>query len=716
MSPLAWPPSLKLLMLLALLLLGGRDGASGCGMVQHNEIAHRARQLLALPLRWGDRPPEWLLTLLSENLGSLLAGAPAPDFGYVCFAHDAAEAMHWTPFQVASPAVWSQSGQQLAAFLFGVASHMIADINWHGLGEDWPAWRVPPGRGYLKEQGGVNFRCDGSLCQQSHTTGDTGGEFVLAMQSPLDWMSLEWVLPVGDLVNILSGMNYTIQAVDLIECASMFLAASNLIPLVAHRLEPRFSRAAPYLSDMMQGHYLGGVDDNALWTLRKWTQVAGWVDGKDNMPEASSSAEQAQSSSDTPASMRAQLEVLMGGLDRAAISDLVGGEAGEGSVRLKMREGWAEHAAGVASGEASSSVVGLMPVPGMAEGTGADLRPDGEAGRTDRLQSQAEVRLQHDGQPFGHFGGAVLANCDFSGDGLPDLLVSAPGATVAGSSQGPQTGLVYMYHSNKSRGGSRFGASLACGDFNMDGLPDLAVGAPSSGHVRTHGFDQDSYSGAVYIFRGALFAVGSPGSRVSQGRVDVFRIANGSIVVLPVNKKAIGGSDQANDSADHRAGHPSSHLFLVSQPFARGSPSDEQQYEAGLGAILLLGDGLAAWLSALALLFCLCYTLGHEIGAARLAPKELVGAVFVFDASLPPGRVSTAAAVAVAAGRSGPNGRFGDGLAASWVPTASGGGKLVLASGEPNAHDSSADDASGRSNSKPWQQAGETWISQHFLG
>lgn len=456
---------------------------------------------------------------------------------------------------------------------------------------------------------------------------------------------------------------------------------------------------------------------------------------------------------------------------------------------------------------------------------------------------------------------------------------------------------------------------------------------------------------------GALLAVGSPGSRVSQGRIDVFCIANGSIVVLPVNKKAISGSDQANDSADHRghsrsrchgrgchasslspppfscsrvsmatvrgpharssfghsiafvsaggsaadrrgwllsvgapfqdgpkgkggqvgnlplcrqagavhifalsarpitattttatasnaarglpapqpdshdepplaneragrlqldphavmhgtvtagglgyrmlaihplrllgdpaknhsrsrgpqaAGHPSSHLFLVSQPFARGSPSDEQQYEAGLGAILLLGDGLAAWLSALALLFCLCCnacgrlgarhlehgtppvrkpkqlahpggggaahmlllaiatstavgflalctlrlgdTLGHEIGAARLAPKELVGAVFVFDASLPPGRVSTAAAVAVAAGRSGPNGRFGDGLAASWVPTASGGGKLVLASGEPNAHDSSADDASGRSNSKPWQQAGETWISQHFLG
>eukprot|EP00873_Tetraselmis_striata_P034776 jgi/Tetstr1/455040/TSEL_041896.t1 len=836
MSPLAWPPSLKLLMLLALLLLGGRDGASGCGMVQHNEIAHRARQLLALPLRWGDRPPEWLLTLLSENLGSLLAGAPAPDFGYVCFAHDAAEAMHWTPFQVASPAVvaavkhlhsrygrdprqWSQSGQQLAAFLFGVASHMIADINWHGLGEDWPAWRVPPGRGYLKEQGGVNFRCDGSLCQQSHTTGDTGGEFVLAMQSPLDWMSLEWVLPVGDLVNILSGMNYTIQAVDLIECASMFLAASNLIPLVAHRLEPRFSRAAPYLPDMMQGHYLGGVDDNALWTLRKWTQVAGWVDGKDNMPEASSSAEQAQSSSDTPASMRAQLEVLMGGLDRAAISDLVVGEAGEGSVRLKMREGWAEHAAGVASGEASSSVVGLMPVPGMAEGTGADLRPDGEAGRTDRLQSQAEVRLQHDGQPFGHFGGAVLANCDFSGDGLPDLLVSAPGATVAGSGQGPQTGLVYMYHSNKSR-------------------PTIWSSQPVAVFSGTEArFDQDSYSGAVYIFRGpsdyawfgaamdvlphgatgagngALLAVGSPGSRVSQGRIDVFCIANGSIVVLPVNKKAISGSDQANDSADHRvmhgtvtagglgyrmlaihplrllgdpaknhsrsrgpqaAGHPSSHLFLVSQPFARGSPSDEQQYEAGLGAILLLGDGLAAWLSALALLFCLCCnacgrlgarhlehgtppvrkpkqlahpggggaahmlllaiatstavgflalctlrlgdTLGHEIGAARLAPKELVGAVFVFDANLPPGRVSTAAAVAVAAGRSGPNGRFGDGLAASWVPTASGGGKLVLASGEPNAHDSSADDASGRSNSKPWQQAGETWISQHFLG
>jgi hypothetical protein len=41
--------------------------------------------------------------------------------------------------------------------------------------------------------------------------GDTGGEFVLGMQSSLEWMSWEWVLPVDDLVAVLSSMNYTVQ-------------------------------------------------------------------------------------------------------------------------------------------------------------------------------------------------------------------------------------------------------------------------------------------------------------------------------------------------------------------------------------------------------------------------------------------------------------------------------------------------------------------------
>jgi hypothetical protein len=72
----------------------------GCGMVQHNEVVSRARALLALPHTFADRPPTWLPTLLDANMDALLAGAPSPDFGYLCFAPEAAEAMHWTPFQV----------------------------------------------------------------------------------------------------------------------------------------------------------------------------------------------------------------------------------------------------------------------------------------------------------------------------------------------------------------------------------------------------------------------------------------------------------------------------------------------------------------------------------------------------------------------------------------------------------------------------------------
>lgn len=69
-----------------------------CGMIQHNEIAHRALRLLD-----HGQPRPWLAPLLRRRMASLQAGAPAPDFGYVCFAdRDAGEAMHWLPFQARS--------------------------------------------------------------------------------------------------------------------------------------------------------------------------------------------------------------------------------------------------------------------------------------------------------------------------------------------------------------------------------------------------------------------------------------------------------------------------------------------------------------------------------------------------------------------------------------------------------------------------------------
>jgi hypothetical protein len=94
--------------------------------------------------------------------------------------------------------------------------------------------------------------------------------------------------------------------------------------------------------------------------------------------------------------------------------------------------------------------------------------------------------------------GAALAAGDFSGNGRDALAVGAPGEGVFGHAK--NEGDVAIIYSNTSKGlkargnqvwfqgynkikdtaedGDTFGASLAAGDFNHDGVDDLAIGVP----------------------------------------------------------------------------------------------------------------------------------------------------------------------------------------------------------------------------------------------
>lgn len=142
--------------------------------------------------------------MIANNQDAFQPGAPAPDWGYACGFHDAGEAMHWEPFQVAAfnyinrtyERPWGVDAQKLVAFLLGVNSHAMADINWHGLGEAAPRWATPTSRGFIKFVGGIEFNCDGVLCDAAHSNSDTGGEFVVGSQYDLSWEEKTWHLPV----------------------------------------------------------------------------------------------------------------------------------------------------------------------------------------------------------------------------------------------------------------------------------------------------------------------------------------------------------------------------------------------------------------------------------------------------------------------------------------------------------------------------------------
>jgi hypothetical protein len=248
-----------------------------CGFTTHISIAHRALSGYSDP-----RHPSFS-TLLHENLGSLLAGAPYPDYLYECGTnHDNGEYTHWSVFQGAAVSYLrttygekrNATGDALAAFLFGVVSHYIADISWHGLAE------TPSFYGLIETIGGLDFNVSGGLNSAPHTLADTGGEFVAAYELPLTFDDpTQWVIPLADLLAIYASVNRTdATAGDIEECAAIFFAGSEAIKSLAALAEPLEIAPSPTFGEHYIDLPLGGLDDMAAWTGRMWERLGDWIE------------------------------------------------------------------------------------------------------------------------------------------------------------------------------------------------------------------------------------------------------------------------------------------------------------------------------------------------------------------------------------------------------------------------------------------------------
>jgi hypothetical protein len=101
--------------------------------------------------------------------------------------------------------------------------------------------------------------------------------------------------------------------------------------------------------------------------------------------------------------------------------------------------------------------------------------------------------------------GAALAVADFDQDGYDDVMAGAPGANLTGGAvfayKGTLRGIApWKVLSNKPVQGDDFGQTLAVGDFNGDGYPDLAVGAPRRALA-----GGAALSGTVTLYYGGAF-------------------------------------------------------------------------------------------------------------------------------------------------------------------------------------------------------------------
>jgi hypothetical protein len=117
----------------------------------------------------------------------------------------------------------------------------------------------------------------------------------------------------------------------------------------------------------------------------------------------------------------------------------------------------------------------------------------------------------HDPTPGAQFG-ASLSNGDYNGDGVDDLAVGAPFASL---DEKEWNGAVYIIFGQSkfendiidlsqtsqnivfkgATSGDQLGTALTSGDYNNDGIDDLAIGAYSA-------YSNDIHPGKVYVFLG----------------------------------------------------------------------------------------------------------------------------------------------------------------------------------------------------------------------
>lgn len=276
----------------SVVVLGTLVGSHAAGFTSHNTAARRTTQFES----FGPASPTFnsdsYTGLAKDRADAIQGGAPFPDYLYACGdEHDAGEEAHWTPFQMAAADYiratypdWETQGRDedgagLVAFMLGVTSHYIADINWHGLET------VPAAEGLIRSMGFADFNCsDGDLCQIAHSAADTGGEFAAASMLNLTWYPEGlWYIPTDDLVAIYAMLNASgegplVEPEWINECAVIFYAGSWALSTFGELVYPVL---APYLGSTLLEQYLdfhlGGIDDDAAWTGFMQNRFADWV-------------------------------------------------------------------------------------------------------------------------------------------------------------------------------------------------------------------------------------------------------------------------------------------------------------------------------------------------------------------------------------------------------------------------------------------------------
>ncbi|KAF3815369.1 hypothetical protein GH733_016751 [Mirounga leonina] len=424
--------------------------------------------------------------LLLEHQDAYQAGAVFPDAFYpsICERgqfHDVSESTHWTPFLNASihyirenyPLPWEKDTEKLVAFLFGITSHMVADISWHSLGIE---------QGFLRTMGAVDFHYSYS---KAHS---------------------------ADLLEIYKKLygREVITKNAIIDCSYLQFLEMYGEMLAISKLYSTYSRKSPFLVEQFQEYFLGGLDDMAFWSTNIYRLTSFMLENG--------------------TSSRVQKNDFHRNLTASLTKDVTKNISYTKRGVLFSVDSWT-----------SDSLTFLYQtlernIRTMFTGSSQQSWKHVSSPLASYFLSVPYARL-----------GWAMTSADLNQDGLGDLVVGAPGYSHPGHSQ---VGRVYLVYGSELglppldldldkeahvtlegfQPSGRFGSALAVLDFNKDGVPDLAVGAPSVGSEKL------AYTGAVYVYFGSRQGGLSSGPNVTISCQDTYCNLGWTLVAADMNE------------------------------------------------------------------------------------------------------------------------------------------------------------------------------------
>ncbi|XP_063155050.1 phosphatidylinositol-glycan-specific phospholipase D isoform X3 [Candoia aspera] len=468
-----------------------------CGLSTHIEIAHRALEFFSQQ----DGKVDYRKLILAHQ-DAYQAGSLYPDAFYstICrngLFHYVSEDTHWSPFLNTSihyirknyPQPWEEATEKLVAFLFGIASHMVADVSWHSLGIE---------QGFLRAMAAIDFH--GSY-SEAHSAGDFGGDVLSQFELDFDYLKPSWYVPVKDLLSIYGDYygKEVITESTIIGCTYLQLLELYGELITVANLYPMYAKKSAFLVDKFYDYFLGGVDDmasssNNILQLTSWMLNYG-TSGcflPENPLYIQCEVEQRNLLIRFKESETQHHRKITSDVAKSIEKNISYTERG---VYLEVPH-WTMNYLQFQNSDTAKSLMKIMAVP-QQRSSKYITKPS------------ASYFLK---TPYAKLGSA-MTSADLNQDGYDDLVIGAPGYSQLGRLQ---LGRVYIVYSNKSglphssldldqeademlegtKPSGRFGSAIAILDFNEDGILDLAVGAPSVGSQEL------SYRGSVYIFLG----------------------------------------------------------------------------------------------------------------------------------------------------------------------------------------------------------------------